>query len=461
MIANENRPGGESRAVASNSGLGASDQYITKPEPDEASERLFEFTYREELRTQRAREKARETLRAEKAINRPLPELQDLDNFLRMPDEDPAYLIDGLWPTGGRVVLAAQHKAGKTTLVANAIRALSTGDPFLGQFEVVPIDGELLPTVTLIDDELDERQLRRWLRDQQIPAMNGINVLALRGQISTFNVLDPVTRSRWAEVLSFTDVLILDCLRPLLDALGLDENRDAGRLLEALDELTHEAGVSELMVVHHTGHEGQRSRGDSRIQDWPDAIWKLSLDSKDAPNGDAPRFFSAYGRDVDVTEEELRYDPLARRLSISGNGSRKQAAAARLDVATKEQIMEIMARPSLAGGVSGNELSTLTGRRDADFTKARDALVEAGQITKQRRPGRGGGALYVLNNSKVPNIPKGAEPVRSEHTEHPLYRRRDVQEVSSDPNLPRCKVCGFGMSAGDGATTHPDCGDGA
>jgi hypothetical protein len=47
-------------------------------------------------------------------------------------------------------------------------------------------------------------------------------------------------RAEWARKLRDLDaaVVILDCLRPVLDALGLDESHDAGRLLVALDELT-------------------------------------------------------------------------------------------------------------------------------------------------------------------------------------------------------------------------------
>ncbi len=33
-----------------------------------------------------------------------------------------------------------------------------------------------------------------------------------------------------------TDVLVIDCLRPALDALGLSEDKDAGRWLDAPDE---------------------------------------------------------------------------------------------------------------------------------------------------------------------------------------------------------------------------------
>lgn len=69
---------------------------------------------------------------------------------------------------------------------------------------------------------------------------------------------------------------MLDCLRPILDALGLDESREARRFLVAFDALLADAGTEHAALVHHIGHQNERACGDSRLQDWPDAIWKLN-----------------------------------------------------------------------------------------------------------------------------------------------------------------------------------------
>ena len=102
-----------------------------------------------------------------------------------------------------------------------------------------------------------------------------------RGRVSTFDILDPDTRSQWAARMRGSNGVIFDCLRPILDALGLDENRYAGRLLMAIDELLNEAGVPEALIVHHMGHSGERRRGDSRIIDWPDATCRLVRENHD------------------------------------------------------------------------------------------------------------------------------------------------------------------------------------
>ncbi|QBJ94750.1 AAA family ATPase [Rhodococcus sp. ABRD24] len=260
----------------------------------------------ERLRVQQA---ARELFAREQAADTAIPAPISLADLLDTPDDPVQYRMEELWPKGGRVVFAASKKSGKTTATGNAIRCLADGGQFLGRFQT-----EQVRRVTLIDNELDPRMLKRWLRDHGIHATERVQVVTLRGHISSFNILEPQTRARWAQRLRGSDVVILDCLRPVLDALGLDENREAGRFLVAFDELLDDAEVDEAMVVHHMGHSGERSRGDSRIVDWPDALWKIVREDPD--DDSSARYFSAFGRDVEVHEGMLDYNPATRELTL-------------------------------------------------------------------------------------------------------------------------------------------------
>jgi RecA-family ATPase len=206
-----------------------------------------------------------------------------LANFLAIEDEPVTYRIDKLWRRNGRVVLAAQAKAGKTTLIG-IMRSILDGDPFLGKYQTEPA----AQGVVLLDFEMDDPTIRQWLRDQRIFNLNGATVRPLRGKASSFDILDPVIRSEWAVRIQGHDIVIVDCLRPILDALGLDENRDAGRFLTAFDELLNQADVSEALILHHMGHTGERSRGDSRIIGRPDATWKMFRE--DTEDEDSPRY---------------------------------------------------------------------------------------------------------------------------------------------------------------------------
>ena len=215
------------------------------------------------------------------------------------------------------MIVSAQYKAGKTRLAANVMRSLLDGADFLGTHPVAPISG----SVALLDFEMGPRHLRAWLRDQRIENDDRLRVYALRGQCSRFNILESGIRAAWARELRESQVsyLVLDCLRPVLDALGLDEHHEAGRFLVALDALLEEAGIPDALLVHHMGHAGERSRGDSRLRDWPDVEWRLVRSGDDPAS---PRYITAYGRDVDQRESALHFDADTGRLTLT-EGSRR------------------------------------------------------------------------------------------------------------------------------------------
>ena len=277
-----------------------------------------------------------------------------LDRFLEQPDPEVVYRFADLWPADARVLLAAQYKAGKTTAVANVLRSLADLEPFLGTFAVAPPPGR----VVLIDDELHENTLRRWLRQQRIENADRVDVLPLRGRLSAFDILTDSVRDGWARRIADAGatVVLLDCLRPLVDALGLSEDKDTGKLLGAFDELLTASGATEAAVVHHMGHHGERSRGDSRLRDWPDAEWRIVREG-DEPT--SPRYFAAYGRDVDVAEQRLELT--GRRLTIVG-GSRKQATA---EAALSDVLDLLEAEPRQSGRAIEKLLEHTDHSRDA------------------------------------------------------------------------------------------------
>jgi hypothetical protein len=266
-----------------------------------------------------------------------------LDEFLSTPDSPVKYRVDRLLCVGAKVLLVAQWKAGKSTTVGNLTRSLVDEVPFLGEFAVEPFTG----SVVVIDDELSEGQLRRWLREQGIRNTQRVHVMPLRGRAERFNLLDPEVMDRWVSMLQEVDcaVLIFDCLRPVLDAIGLSEDKEAGRFVEALSTLLYRADVGESVIVHHMGHNGERARGDSSLRGKTDAEWKMvrAVGTDDAgrevDDPSAPRFFSAFGRDVDVPEGALEYDEPARRLTYLG-GNRKEVKIRSVLISVLEYVKD-------------------------------------------------------------------------------------------------------------------------
>jgi hypothetical protein len=114
------------------------------------------------------------------------PPLVTLTERLTQPQAPTRWRIENWLAVDSRVMLAAQYKAGKTTLVGNLIRSLLDGDPWLGVAAVTTIDG----TVVLIDTEMSAAQLDDWYREQGIRASDRVVIVTLRGALSCFNILD-------------------------------------------------------------------------------------------------------------------------------------------------------------------------------------------------------------------------------------------------------------------------------
>lgn len=285
-----------------------------------------------EKRQIRTRKAARDELATENAP--PVPKSFSGAEFLAQEAAGTIYRLDGLLPAGGNGLLAAQYKAGKTTMRDNFIRTWCDHVPFLGTFAITPAAGSLY----VIDAELNADMARRWLTEQGVSHPERFEYHNLRGAASSFNILVPQVRRDWVTRLQDAGAagFMLDCLGPVLAALGLDEKEggDVGRFLGAYDEMLAEAGITESLLVHHMGHQDERSRGASRLRDWPDAEWQLVRQS-DSPA--SPRYLKAFGRDVAVTETRLQYDPLTRHLTVAG-GTRAQHKTATAKLALLEHL---------------------------------------------------------------------------------------------------------------------------
>jgi hypothetical protein len=340
---------------------------------------------------------AKRRLDAEEHPSLPPPAFLTLTERLARPRAAATWRIENWLPVNARVMLTAQYKAGKTTLIGNLIRSLVDGDKWLGVATVTPIEGP----VVLIDAEMSPTQLDDWYREQGICAGDRVVVLPMRGGLSSFNILDPSVRAEWAKRLRAigAQYLILDCLRPFLDALGLDEQRDIGRFLVEFDALLAEAGILEAAVVHHMGHGSDRARGDSRARDWPDVEWRLVREND---HSSSARYLMAYGRDVDVPEGSLQYDLVWRRLTLVEGSSRKAAVVERALAAVLAALTE-HAKP-----LSGRDLESAAGEKQHSRKDVRLALkegVKRATILCQRASKQGQANLYSLPAGKCTEQP--------------------------------------------------------
>ena len=292
-------------------------QMPTNVDPDtgeviESDNRGYDLMLAAEIQSQRIRQSARKHLRDEEALKlyEPPTFVADLTTELQLPNEDPTWIIEDLWPTGGNILLTAAYKSGKTTLVNNVIKSLCDDQYFLSQFETMPHEGR----ITFFNYEVDERVMRRWIADAGITNTDKVTLVHLRGKRMPITV--PYIEDQVVDILKAnnTQTWIVDPFARAFSGCG-DENSnsDVGVFLETLDVIKKRAGVENLILVAHTGRNAedgnQRARGATRIDDWADVRWMLNKNE----HGD--RFFSASGRDVEESEFILGWDEPTRRMS--------------------------------------------------------------------------------------------------------------------------------------------------
>jgi len=334
----------------------------------------------------------RQAVRILDAEENPPPTIIDptltLPTFFEQPEDAVPFRIEQLMPTGSRILLAAQHKAGKTTMVCNFIRSMCDGSPFLG-FNVNLEDDH---RTALLDFEMHPDQLRRWLRAMRIQNPDRAHIMPMIGRARQFDLREENLFNQWVERFRELRIttLIVDCLKPLLDTMDLDEGRETGKFTTPLTALKDAAGIRDLILVHHMGHNNERSRGDSALRGWPEVEWhlvRLSDDPDKEAELDAPRYFKAFGRDVNVQESKLNYDRDTRDLTIGAQQSRNAARAEfvqdKLTTAVLEIVRSSMPTGILRGEVPGQLREAGHRVRTASVVAAIDALAAQKLIMQQ------------------------------------------------------------------------------
>jgi hypothetical protein len=223
-----------------------------------------------------------------------------------------------------------------------------------------------------------------------------------------------------------------------LDALGFSEDKEAGRFLVAFDQMLDEAKIEEAMIIHHIGHTSERARGDSRILDWGDSLWKLVLDEDDKiPMDERARYFSAFGRGVSVRESRLSYDASARRLSITG-GTRRESKGME---AWADVEKFIRANP---------DCSAKRIEDHCDGKQSREAVRAAIEAAEKRgdlhitRTGKGLGNLHRLKETPVIET---AQPTIEEATSR---TSRDLAEANPRTSPRHLAASPIGRGGGGG-----------
>lgn len=312
------------------------------------------------------------------------------------PPDPVRHVVEGLLPEGISI-LAAQFKAGKTTLGIDLSACLASGSRFLGHFPVAKLDGN----VGYWNLEVDEPQMYEW-QDRRIrKGADRIFTAHLRGR--KIDLLHEPTAEwaiHWLKEREI-DAWIIDPLGRMLE----EENNPSefNKWFRSLEGIVAEAGVRATLIPHHAGHANgedmadavPRTRGASSMLGNTDANLGYRHGGKlGAMPPDSRRYLSALGRGVEVWPElTLDYESATGRLYAIENAPGREADRS-------ERLADKAVNAVAEAGdwkLNNKALKEAIGGNSADRSKAIAAALKAERITSKVE---GRETLYALGKSE-------------------------------------------------------------
>jgi hypothetical protein len=321
-----------------------------------------------------------------------------LAEFLAQEIAPLRWVVPGLIPAGGLVMLAGPQKTGKTTFAMDLAVAVTAGQPVLGR----PVLAG--PTLYVLEEGTPAGVAERYRR---IVARRGTPPdahLVLRAGIR----LDDARR--WRALREETERIrpVLVVLDPLVKLHGADENvaGQMARVMAALQALTRTGAA--VLAVHHTvkhaaeaGSIGNAARGSGAIISATDGNLVLSRE------GDHLRLETEMR---DAESETLRFDFDGATASFSLRTATAPApAAARYPGGVDPDAVVALAAAAVAvdpaGGLTATELAANRGISDETARQALAALVRDRHLVKAGPANR---PLYRPAGCATPTQPQSA-----------------------------------------------------
>lgn len=182
----------------------------------------------------------------------------------------PEYLIDQILPKGALGCVYGRPGSAKTFLALDWAFSVAAGMPWSAR-EIR--GGPVLYIVAEGSGGLGIR-VRVWLEHARLPDLEQIQFLPL-----AINLLDVHQLAALATVATEIGpvLIVIDTLARSM--VGGDENsaRDVGLLIDAADKLRQATGAT-VLLVHHTGKDGQTYRGSSALEGACDTMIEVQLD---------------------------------------------------------------------------------------------------------------------------------------------------------------------------------------
>ena len=216
-----------------------------------------------ESRVDRARtsiEVSAEKERRDATARRVIPGLRLvwMNEFLAESDAPPVWFWQDLIAQGNMVIIAADAKAGKTTVLLPLIVSVVNGLQFL--------DRQVRKSMVLLAHEDPEPLVKARLKKLGISTKHP-NLAVM----PDFRLPKKEAELRQAIKAHSVDLVVIDTLGMFMDLTNENDNSEVERKVRNLSVLAHEYNVT-ILLLHHSSAAGRQVRGATALMAIPDVI---------------------------------------------------------------------------------------------------------------------------------------------------------------------------------------------
>jgi hypothetical protein len=182
------------------------------------------------------------------------------------PPDEAVFLVEGLLPRAGRLLVSGAPKVGKSIYVENLALSIASGKPFLGHFPIAPspngwTDGH---RVLLLDRELSERSLYDRLNAliAHTPGFGLADDKLLIDHRIQVRLDEPGATTALINLVrtNSADVIILDTAYKFF-AGDLESSKSVKTALKTLDDLIGETECTVVLTHHHRKGQNNNNKG--------------------------------------------------------------------------------------------------------------------------------------------------------------------------------------------------------
>ncbi len=317
-------------------------------------------------------------------------QLWDGKSFMAEDLGEDEFLIHGLVPRGGAILVTAAPGAGKSSLVYAVAKSVLSGCEFDGR---IGCKGKVL----ILQSDEGRRTTQRKLRKLGFQDLDGWEI-HFGYDFTNMNHLE-----RWIQREQY-DLIICDSYHNLNRFSGFEE-KDTGFAAAAMEmrQIGDRIGCT-FMFVHHLNHRGT-TRGTTALEANVDEVWRLT---KESERSDSQRHFTFNKSRSELQGYfEVEWNPATGeiRLTEVDEDDDKDRRAANVS----ERLL-LQFRHNKGIWYEVEELADTVGATAATVQKNLSKLCDRGNVVKQRRDNPNGGSRSWKYVYGIPSPPSDSVP---------------------------------------------------